>query len=374
MTTDKKSFCHVYGYEDYDVRRLTLSRLVTGRASYYTNVESTDYHREWYYTAPDGFLDEHSSTLFSWGRTGIESVLGDRVLSLSPGNSLYFTKQCKVPRAMFDSQYKRVLNTAKADAVVIPSFKTWSREKHCLMFINDRTRQVWIYHGAEGDDYWRLNWRQTLGVGNTVLDFFRTMNPVHYKHNLEMLKLADSPLLDATCVHAGTVFRMQSDQIPLLETFLGIHRKVVFENTLLKSLPENTPDEISVDTISNLYGLLKGGVADNVKLALKTLASLNYTGKYRSTFCMLLDMTAVNWYPYRNESCGIKEMCRSLNYTGRWESFRPRYHYTVTEEEKELFTWLYNIQIEDKIRETLEYLNSKTNMTVSLEYNVKISL
>lgn len=283
-----------YGFEDYkvittDQRIYTYSYVSanvndgTNKICFFNNILNNKYD-SYYCDSKTPLYDDHKELL-------------------KGAKKLYIHPSCSIPRSLVSVKFKKSVNPWLADAVILPKYNRHSvYSKDAAIFINDNAKvvvcaDVW---NAEYEDFFKQ-----LPKGATIGDTAKS-TPECYGCNLE-------DILGAEFTYFGEIIIVDSKSfIPdILSNSIPLS-KTVCEDSLQSAL-SSEDNKITLDTLVSIKEMLDSSDNDTFSVALKTLATLDYTHYSNSVKYILKNLYTYQWYNSAANSTSVKFMMKQLS-------------------------------------------------------------
>ena len=334
----KDSEDKVYNFDDYKVHRFT------------THILTMDDFPTWDIDcwANNSLIVPIENIPYEYEKVDWAKIVQEEPLK-SSDKTLYIYPTCKIPRALVEQKYKKVLNPWLADRVVIPKLGITNVSLYIALFVNEEAQTiVYINCGYDTGARDKINSLQKGVSLQDVLTQKQLGRLYEYENNYNLpYKMID--ILNAKLEYFGTAIIVPKNEEYKAEILTGIlpKNKIVYEDSVIASV-QNTSTAPTYDNLISLADMLDSSDSDTVGSAIKALAAMDYI-HYPNSIKYLLQNTSMWKYNNATNSTAAKFMFKKLlGGTAR----RPvRYGDSfITEEDYNLFEKLvrhFNKNVED---------------------------
>ena len=257
----------LFGYEDYKVTEISYYSF--GRSAY--GIHRYGHHKHCYLLMANDMPEDF-----------FETELRETPELIKTAKSLYIHSSCTIARDLISKKFKRCLNIATADAVVIPriSFTDYKLYSNNALFINEEEKCIILIQFYDGDnESSKVYLDLKNGPKNQTL---YSITPTIARDSLTKKEK------DATLLYTGKLLsftKAQKHYMDLL-TYMIPRDKLVCESTVLRVLGDND-NAPTIEAMINIYDMLSSTEDSMKALGLKTLASLDYANYPQSAITIL---------------------------------------------------------------------------------------
>lgn len=309
----------LYGFEDY--KTLMTNQYVLEQCAH--SSIHTDYDEN-----AIGFFGSTLNNKYDAYNMDFEKPLyEDHKELLKDAKKLYIHPSCSIPRSLVSVKFQKCLNPWLADAVILPKYNKGSvSPKRAAVFINDDAKIIVIIY-VWRDDKYDLFFKKLSE--DTKFENILGNTPDYYE--------CDShDVLNAEFTYYGEIISMNPKNfiLDILTNNIPLS-KTVCEDSLQSAL-SSEDNKITLETLVSIKEMLDSSDNDTFSVALKTLATLDYTHYSNSVKFILKNLYTYQWYNSAANSTSVKFMMKQLSGTTNKRRWPGNYSDTIYPQDLEL--------------------------------------